>query len=240
MGVAVREPLPLITAQENAGKINLPSQYISLQGADLACCFFHSLSCCNQTCCHCGDKKKCKKKKKKHTTMKHNHNEESHNFGVEGVEICWIPKRILMSRRACWDCLESWNQQSPGVIFMHGKQTAKVRGVRKRARLSNGVDEFFGTCPNMVSNIFTMPRTLCWLNEAPFQVNRTLASVTVQVQQQSDPEGCFRGKHLNFSLRITFKCLHLSWRLLEKWQKKLPACSRVTALYTDFPERKLN
>lgn len=61
MGVA----LPLITAQENPGKIHLPSQYISLQGADLACCFFHSLSGCNQMCCHCAEKKK--------ETMKHSH-----------------------------------------------------------------------------------------------------------------------------------------------------------------------
>lgn len=40
MGVTAGAALPLITAQENAGRLQLPSQYTSLQGADLPCCFF--------------------------------------------------------------------------------------------------------------------------------------------------------------------------------------------------------
>lgn len=118
--------------------------------------------------------------------------------------------------------------------FHAREANGKSHDVKKRARLSNRVDEFFGICPNMVSNIFTMPRTLCWLNEAPFQVNRTLASVMIQVQQQSDTEGYFRGKHFSFpwgsrSNASTFADAY------SKNDKKLPACSRVTALSHGFP-----
>lgn len=151
MGAAVRAPLPLITAQENAGKINLPSQYISLQGADLACCFF--------TPSHVVIRHAVIVERRGKKTMKHNHrhNKWSQKFRGEGVEICWIPKCILrepadLLKPFLEDCLESWNWQ----IFPRQEsfscredkwQKSGVECENEGQARATGVDEFLGPCP---------------------------------------------------------------------------------------------
>lgn len=128
--------------QRTRGKIHLPSQYMSLQGADLACSFTRSRPWCNQRCRHCLKQINKKQKEKTQTKQRQIIITES-KLSRKRVGKCWPPQLFFK------DYLESWNWLIGlhAASNFHAQNTTNInqksRAWERRTWLNNEVDEFF-------------------------------------------------------------------------------------------------